>query len=195
MSLITRFCGPKDSSELLRQPFRFDGFMYATNGHVAVRMPDDATVDAAQESADNTVIAVFAKTADIPVTWHAIPAFTSDRPCRACGGNKRVYECPDCDGEGEFQHGAYDYQCQRCDGNGVVGTPGVGDTCTVCCGTGINQYDGLDVAHAHYAKRYLRLIEECFPGAEIGVPADEHATAMFRRGDVAGLIIPMRRGS
>ena len=40
---ITRFCGKYDARSHLKQPIVNGGFIYATNGHICVRVPALAT--------------------------------------------------------------------------------------------------------------------------------------------------------
>lgn len=197
MTDITRFCAINSYRGWMNKPFRREGFLYATNGHIAVRMPNDALVDVGEGDESGKVIALFEKCEQAEYTWVAVPRVKASKNCTHCDGAGKTSECPDCDGKGEFEHGMYDYQCQRCDGAGAV-PPIIGArayTCEACSGSGIHWHDGADVAHAHYAKKYLHLIAEQFPGAEIGVPKDEMAAAMWRCGDVLGLLMPMMRES
>lgn len=197
MTNITRFCATDSYRPWMNSPLRRDGFLYATNGHIAVRMQDDGAVYAGEHDDGKVVIALFAKCEALEYTWVAVPKVEADKICTHCGGTGKTSACPDCDGAGEFDYGHHTYDCQECGGTGAVPPIRGAKTniCEGCCGTGIHWHDGADVAHAHYAKRYLRLIADQFPGAEIGVPQDEMAAAMWRCGDVIGLLMPMLRGS
>lgn len=189
---ITRFCGTLDQRGYMHKPFRANGRLYATNGHVAVSMADDTSIDASSEVREN-VVALFGKAAAVSYEWHTIPRTESKRACGVCRGSGHSTTCLDCDGEGEFQHGRHNYECQECNGHGVVAGTKRDEHCAACCGTGANAYDGTDVGNAHYANRYLKLIATQFPGAEIGVPEDPMAVAQWRAGDVIGLLMPMRK--
>lgn len=192
---ITRFCAINGYRGWMNKPFRVGGFLYATNGHVAVRMPDDASVDVGAGDESGKVVALFGKCEQAAYTWVAVPKVEGDKVCTRCGGTGKTRECPECDGEGEFDYGNHTYECKECEGIGAVPASHgrKADTCEVCCGTGIHWLDGFDVSHAHYAKRYLHLIAEQCPGAEIGVPAGATDTAMWRCGDVVGLLMPMMK--
>ena len=43
---ITKFCATADPRAYLHKPMRHDGYLYATNGHIAVRIADDPAIDA-----------------------------------------------------------------------------------------------------------------------------------------------------
>ncbi|NMG56194.1 hypothetical protein [Aromatoleum aromaticum] len=195
MSDITKFCNTNDPRSFMARPVRRNGFLYATNGHVAVRMIDDPTVDDVECDATGPAVKMLDGFSPAEFTWHPIPEIRGARPCFMCSGSGRAKPCTDCDGEGEFDHGRHTYRCQECGGSGEVGasaSDGMCD-CDHCAGTGIDPYEGLDVGIAHYAKRYLKLIGETFPGAELGVPSGELSVAMWRCGDVIGALSPMRR--
>ncbi len=102
------YCATKaDSRKALQQPFRFGPYVYATNGHIAVRVtadgmdyPEgvelgqriDAMMDEGPEAADQYV--------PVPV-----PADPWMIVCPDCLGEKREpQECPDCHGKGEVEH-------------------------------------------------------------------------------------------
>jgi len=43
---ITKFCTTNDPRSYMHKPMRHDGYLYATNGHIAVRIADDPAIEA-----------------------------------------------------------------------------------------------------------------------------------------------------
>lgn len=43
---ITKFCATNDPRSYMHKPMRHDGYLYATNGHIAVRIADDPAIEA-----------------------------------------------------------------------------------------------------------------------------------------------------
>lgn len=197
MSVISKFCGHNELRTWMNEPNRAGGYLYATNGHVAIRMPDDPSIDAA-DLAPISMMDLFNRLDPSAFTWHDIPSLGDVRKCPVChGSGLATTPCPDCDGEGDFDYGHHTYECRHCHGDGFIGAASEKDKdavpCDYCCGTGIEPYDGQDVGTGYFAKRYLLLISETFPGAKIGVPEDRESVAMWRCGDVVGALMPMRK--
>lgn len=43
---ITKFCATIDPRSYMHKPMRHDGYLYATTGHIAVRIADDPAIEA-----------------------------------------------------------------------------------------------------------------------------------------------------
>ena len=43
---ITKFCATNDPRSYMHKPMRHDGYLYATNRHIAVRIADDPAIEA-----------------------------------------------------------------------------------------------------------------------------------------------------
>lgn len=43
---ITKFCAPGDIRHYVHKPMRHEGYLYATTGHIAVRIEDDPAIEA-----------------------------------------------------------------------------------------------------------------------------------------------------
>ena len=194
---ITKFCAPGDIRYYLHRPMRHEGYLYATTRHIAVRIEDDPAIEAEPmpASLQNGVLQNMA-TDMTERAWHPVPQVdtSSAKSCLHCGGTGRVVKCPDCDGDGEFEHGDYTYECKSCDASGWVAAPskGAGKECPDCCGSGVNWQETVEFDGVHIAARYIHLIGTEIPGAEIGISKDPHGTQLFRAPGIVGCVMPMR---
>jgi hypothetical protein len=131
---LKRFCANEsDPRAYLREPWAHNGYVYATNGHIVVRIPAPESAGVvAEHKAAATAEGLFAI---FPAIEGAeLPPFTLGEPCHFCEGSGIAYatDCPDCDGEGLFTHGAHDYDCKECDGEGFVDADKIPENKTVC---------------------------------------------------------------
>lgn len=194
---ITKFCATNDPRHYLHKPMRHDGFLYATTGHIAVRIEDDPAIEAEPmpASLQNSVLQKMA-TDDTDRTWRPVPQVNgaTAKPCAYCDGMGRVVACPDCDGDGEFEHGDYMYECKSCDASGWVAAPskGVEQKCLDCCGSGVSWQETVEFDGVHIAARYIHLIGTEIPGAEIGISKDPTGIQIFRAPGIVGCVMPMR---
>jgi hypothetical protein len=131
---LKRFCANKsDPRAYLREPWAHKGYVYATNGHIVVRVPAPDQAEAiAEHKAAATAEGLFATFPAIEA--QPLPPFTLGEECFFCAGTGEAYsvDCPDCDGEGEFIHGAHDYECKECEGGGFVDAEKIPENKTVC---------------------------------------------------------------
>ena len=194
---ITKFCAPGDIRHYLHKPMRHEGFLYATNGHIAVRVADDPAIEAEPMPANlqNSVLQKMA-TDTTDRTWRPVPQVNgaAAKPCAYCDGTGRVVECPDCDGDGEFEHGDHTYECKACDASGWVASPikGAGAKCHDCHVSGISWQETVEFDGVHIAARHIYLIGTEIPGAEIGISKDPTGIQLFRAPGIVGCVMPMR---
>ena len=194
---ITKFCATNDLRHYLHKPMRHDGYLYATTGHIAVRIEDDPAIEAEPMPANlqNSVLQKMA-TDTTDRTWHPVPQVNgaATKPCAYCDGTGRVVECPDCDGDGEFEHGDHTYKCKACDASGWVASPikGAGAKCHDCHGSGMSWQETVEFDGVHIAARYIYLIGTEIPGAEIGISKDPTGIQLFRAPGIVGCVMPMR---
>lgn len=101
---LSQFTGfPGEIRPYLCNPIRVDGYLYATNGHLMVRIEDDG-----RDVPETDFNPTGAWPKEWPVQWHRI---TDDVPegnkevCNWCGGNGRSEGeiCDECYGRGVFQ--------------------------------------------------------------------------------------------
>jgi hypothetical protein len=106
---LKKFCWrDKNSRPYLRGPWSRDGFTYATNGHVVVRI--DRLGDVAENEKAPDCEKIFAGIADqvelLPIPAFEIPKVESE-DCEDCEGRGMEHDCPDCGCE-----------CESCEGTG-----------------------------------------------------------------------------
>lgn len=176
LALLTRFTRPDSYNEFQRKPIRRDGYLYATNGWIAIRIADDAAIEASDTEKSPNLARVFEHG---DVEFHPLPALPDAIKCPQCNGTGKEYleDCEDCDGDGDFIHGNHRYDCKECNGDGKVKasaettepTP-----CHHCNGSGeADPRDGsqpIKIGGLHFQPYLLRMIAG-LPNARI-----EHVT-------------------
>lgn len=198
---IKRFCGRNQPHINGPTPTLHGGFVYATDGRIAARVAASSVEgsDSMEIESRVSLIGLFDRFDPDRFDWYPIPQLDTAgaRKCAVCEGSGRVMPCPECDGEGEFQHGSHSYECQHCDGTGEIAFHDPEESaspCSACAGSGLDSMTGVEVGAGFYALRYLRLITEGCPDAEIGVPYNNpEGMAMWRASGVIGALMPIHR--
>ena len=188
---LQRFCADDfDPREYLRKPIPHKGYLYATNGHVLVRVAAPEHAGALAEKPDfDAVVGKY-----IQAEGHApLPPLPAGKKCKDCNGTGMVLmaECADCDGEGDFMHGTHIYECKECDGAGrFLSASGEKCECAGCYGHGIKA-ERIAIGQSGYDLRYLRWIAE-LPGARFaaGGAIDTAGHFIFDGGD--GIVMPRK---
>ncbi len=107
---LTPFCSTDPSRPYLGMPFNRGDLTYATNGHIAVRVPKRRDCPEGKTAAEK----VFP--ADPPISLRELPKYKIPRvkseACGACDGRGYEHDCPDCT-----------CVCIRCDGAGKCAEP------------------------------------------------------------------------
>jgi hypothetical protein len=194
---LQRFCWANDYRKHLRQPWAHKGWMYASNGQILVRVPapEHAETVFAEKVAESAV----GMLADIGGREYApLPAFTLGAVCEYCKGVGTIKQskCPDCDGDGQFDHGDHSYDCKACDGEGWINdTAGEDRECYACDGFGTHSKSINFGGGIGYQARYLHLIEDLpgllfSPGTCVDQTTTKPAHFTFDGGE--GLLMPMR---
>jgi predicted RNA-binding Zn-ribbon protein involved in translation (DUF1610 family) len=123
---IMKFCSKKARRDKTNKPFTVDGFTYATNGHLVVKVPEMLEFKDNGNSGPGRATTMKEWTADV-AEWFPCPVITEilDEPCKVCGGIGRAFVCPECDFAGmvELKTKFSDYesqQCETCGGYGQV---------------------------------------------------------------------------
>lgn len=191
--LLAQFVAKNDMRSYLKAPFVLGEFAYACNGHIAVRVSRDGLDfseienEAVRKIGDMFATSTRAEFADMPTLPEGIP-------CKQCHGSKVLYECDDCDGAGEFEHGMHDYDCKECEGSGQVSRRGSRQLpCNHCDGTGARNNQAVAVGVASYDRRYLEKIKD-LPGLKFSPIAYEakNNAGYFKFDGGEGLLMPMR---
>ena len=126
---LTAFCKTWGD---LTTPFYTDNFIYATDGRLAVRIPNDETYLGIMPENGNRKVADMAFKLDeffaadySKQESHTLSDFDFDleaEPCKHCEGEGKLYACDECDGDGIIAHSTdyndYEHECDSCDGKG-----------------------------------------------------------------------------
>jgi hypothetical protein len=105
--------------DYLSKPFSLGDYSYATNGHIALRLPRRDDVKQAQHvkaekaaNAINSYIDTGQKTTGplLPIPDGELPAWKGE-PCNFCDGKGELDHCPTCD---------QPCKCPECDGTGEI---------------------------------------------------------------------------
>lgn len=194
---LKRFCGCEhDIREYVRQPWAHQGYVYATNGHICVRVP-------APEHAGTTSEVPIAESARglferaTNTEYAPLPPFTPAPVCFQCEGegHYKQSKCGDCDGEGNFKRGHHEYECRECEGTGwLPDDEGQKRDCEECWGTGHDRRAvdfGNDV---FYDARYLAWVK-ALPGVMFAPggasTTDKPMPGHFVCAGGEGLLMPM----
>lgn len=193
-ALLQKFVArPAEERFYFTKPYRKDGFLYATDGGILVRVTDDPEVTDVDDSGRYPDCEKLLQRHDFDPGPFVPLAF--ERPaeppaCKPCKGSGQVAVCPSCDGRGEFEHYGDDYDCQHCSGSGHVA--GRGKTCVDCNGSGNDTAIAIDVGTQTFQLRYL-LVLETLPGIRIANNADAGEAGRFIFDGGIGLLMPFRK--
>jgi hypothetical protein len=207
---LTPFCATRDDPRTyMQQPFSFDKFTAASNGHILIvvnRRPD------ASGRIDTKLlrpIAVYIKHAYTRIGQES-GALDTDNwnpqtlPCAECEGQTIVIECPRCNGSGNKDDRYFYIDCETCDGSGALSIPAAaamqaGDRklklsepfrCPTCVGIGQQVIEkNLKIGDAHFQAKYL-LLAKNLPGATVHAwDKADGALILFDAG--FGLLMPI----
>ena len=193
---LARYCADSfDPRPYLRVPFTRGGWVYACNGHVAVRV-DRSLWDAVPDLPSDklpTLEGMFAAAAS-RTDWMSLVNIPAPDRCGRCGGKGelRGHECESCKGLGEFEHYDHEYECKSCDGRGLFLDPDgkFRVTCTMRgCVRGA-QSSGFVIGNNRADLVYLHWMSE-LPGVTVsaGNPGDR---LHFRFSGGEAIVMPRR---
>ncbi len=163
---LQRFCANEhDISDYLRAPFREGDCVYATNGHMIVRVLRDEAPDAPERTSrqPNNVEALFASAFAAPGQFAPLPPVTHLPPDKACS---------ECGGTGFVHYDDEDETCLQCNGLGFWSEP-------------------MDVNDAAFNVHYLHMLAS-LPSASIKTNGAKGAAAIQFDGGQA-LLMPVRK--
>lgn len=208
------FCASTiDGRRHLQEPWYQDGFVYATNGHVIVRVTPGLCAGA-QEKPKNApnAPALFEQWLGRPgLEFRSLPDVSDALvKCPQCDGSGAFWaiKCPSWDGDedGEFEHYGHTYECQECRNSSVglgwvttaADSPGAERrACDCCYGTGFHLEACRNVAigDAGYQPAYLRMLSALpdvliAPGSPYEVKPCTPAVLTFTGGHA--LLMPRR---
>ena len=194
-TILNEFCVKNDVREYMMRPLRREGFIYATNGYVAIRVPDDASVDADSHDKMDKLPTAFNVDLDA-CELSPMPALPELALCRACRGARVLYReaCPSCDGNGSFNIGNHDYDCKACYTRGTVEAESVEAnkvTCDSCAGTGANGEQTMLIGASTYQLRMVTMVS-ALPNCMIKMPHSENESLHFRFDGGVGILLSRR---
>lgn len=198
--LLRSFCATHDVRFYLQEPLSIGEWIYATDGYVLVRVPNDGR----PQSTEHPAHIDFSKPLLTPCEHYAplvLPPAPELPPCEACDGTGEVGTCVECDGDGyrECDMG-HEHDCPDCKGTGEI--KGADEICGVCYGSKVRRslltsedYDRVAtrIGAAQFNFFLLDRIAR-LPGLEMGVPSAPHERCPFRFDGGIGAIMPLRRG-
>lgn len=198
VELLKRFvAGRDDIREYMRAPFVQGEWIYATNGHIAVRVPKTEGIEAEESAKPAKIGDLFEK--NKRDTFIEIPALPPREKCPTCNGSGIGYRCSECNGEGEIEHSRHTYGCKECGGSGQTddGDDADKEPCVDCDGDGESRYKAVAVGNWHYDRRYLAKILE-LPAVKFAqrhegmADLEDAAIAYFVFDGGEGILMPMR---
>jgi len=138
---LQKYCSTDSNQPTLHHPFSGGDYSYATNGHVAIRIP--RRDDIPERDGSPSIEKIFTDITSVS-RYERVPAFEFQpvtHECDGCNGGWGVHDCPDC-------------RCERddCDGTGKI------EEQVSACFYG-----------TFYNAKYLTWLREL--GAELGIPA------------------------
>lgn len=199
---IHDFCAKKDEPRwYLNSPIPYHGFLYATNGHIAVRVPQASSLPDTEHKIGAQLARIFETT-----TWEAgmeplpvyPPVLLSE--CDRCHGSGKVSprdECKECRGEGlvEWDSGqnTYEASCKGCDGGGEVDVAGLADrTCDQCDGECFILDAAVTFGATAINYRYLSMMER-LPNLLVGLSGKKYPDPIpFSFDDGQGIVMPIK---
>lgn len=155
---LAPFCARYDDSHFPQNPFVFNGYKYATDGRICVRIPATGERDSA-----DVVREAVESVADVEgefLPWPASDPVQSMQDCEACRARGFIggEDCKACDGTGtiECKHCGNDSECEDCDGEGHRGQK---VSCAACGGKGQSERFARQLIGSTWIKyEYDRLV-------------------------------------
>ena len=197
--LLSKFVNPNDPRPYIQHPIANDGFLWATNGHMAVRIPYDGAECTLELCEDLSILPEMKRYFSI-VPWlggkfQPIQETIEERKCMQCDDKGLMPEivsgtCSDCDGEGNFYHGVHSYECKECNGTGITYKATIETVkCDNCSGTGV--IHSTIVGGLYFNQDYIDTIK-AMPGAVMWTP-DKPGLCAFRFDGGSGVIMSLSR--
>lgn len=195
--LLSRFTNPADPRPFIQRPVLWGGYLWATNSHMAVRIPADGEESALYGSTQSAVVSMLNLFSGIPwIRGNFFPITDEriDNPCGNCVGTGRIAverdeKCGECDGHGHFHHGQHTYICRECHGDGTVGmATGEMVDCPHCNGDGVRHY--AKIGNLYFNAAYIDTIKS-LPSVVMWTPNATHGAAGFRFDGGEGIIMSL----
>lgn len=197
------FCSRDLARKGLNVAHLMGDWVYASDGHIGVRVAPAATENPPTEHTTETqlmgTVAEIIEDAKGRVRhWLTIGKLPSIPPCPVCNGNTKYGEvdCRECNGRGflEFEtlFNSYDHNCKSCDGEGKQLAPGV---CKKCRGEAVLKTNmsqvGLMLKGIRLDIELLARLRD-MKNLVFGIGEGLHSAQYFRFDGGEGVIMPLR---
>lgn len=180
---MKKFCAKeKEATRDLSNPIVFDGFLYASNGEIIVRIPGCGKNSLNDYGPKFESIFERNPRENFKPLVKKLPAA---RKCIECEGAGEIDQCLECNGSGSFMRGTHSYCCQNCN-NGEIKK----FICNGCNGSGEDTVFSVKIEGVALQLTYLRMIID-LPNIQIAFGTKESA-ARFAFDGGQGLLMPMR---
>lgn len=200
---LRKFClmPGSDNPDYLCAPVVDDHFVYASNGHVAVRVSREEYPGTYREGVLTALTKIFSRIE--AEEYQPMPQILlKSSTCKQCGGLGLVQRCERCLGVGNvFCHACEsDAPCRKCNGFGTLRITdeiaAVVGACSRCHGSG--QRFGTDMAfwstpllNTHLSTWYLHLLMS-LPGLQVAPNSSPSSPVRFRFDEGYAVAIPVR---
>lgn len=204
---LAMFCATlADERNALHKPWQAGDWVYATNGHMMVRVPAalyPGHVPAGEKHPKNAAD-LFATRLAEQGEFVPMPKLGRPKRCPSCSGQGlfQAMRCDCCDGDGTFMHQGYCYDCKACnDGDNPVAAGwlpcaedlGEPRPCTECSGTGIARWQQTKIKKSEFNAGYLWKMAQ-LPQVRMRLAADGKS-ALFVGDGVEGLVMAIGTGA
>lgn len=133
---LKKFCSTDECRPNIQQPFLRDGYVWATNGQILVRI--SPIEDVLEYPTAPDVAGVFQKgfveTSMRRLRAENLPDVLDPIDCEDCDGRGSEHDCPSCN-----------CRCEACDGTGMENP---------------EKFTSVDICGALFSLRYIRLLSE-----------------------------------
>ncbi len=187
---INNFCSKDDFKDWMKVPHKVGNFIYATNGHIAIKIKcDDSSIP--ETEGGNKINSIYDSISGNPLTlkidFGNLPKnifepvykiLEKKKECGKCEGDGRivcdecgsVYDCPDCEGDGYFGEDIYSDE--------VIGER-------------IKEKSIVKISNSYYSPRLLTIIANELPEVGLFEYYGEHKIARIIFGSCEVLIMSM----
>jgi hypothetical protein len=195
---IERFVGKYSENEEYRHVYRYEGRMYATDGHISIAFQNDPYVLADDDNYNipKKIEELITKASAYAGAYQPMSVELPPRiRCIGCAGVGEVAKCPACDGEGVIicPTCGNETDCRECDGMGVLGPlsgkKAADMSCPLCLGRGETLVP-IPLGGASFPRHYLGWLE-LLPGIEIALNVEPNKPMLFRFHGGYGLLAPL----
>jgi hypothetical protein len=181
---LRKFCAESGSRLAIDEPFIQDGWQYATNGIIAVRIPaaegEPDTPPNEKQRRRPRMKDVFTPIVAADDKWTAWPHVD---PCSTCTATGLVL-CEECNGEGQCNQCKCksEHECGFCDGEGKV-------ECDLCCANGSLEHR---FGNAELARKLAYLVSQ-LPNVQYVPQPEAEGAVRFKFDGGEGIVCSLRQ--